>query len=926
MKCLNILNYLIILLISINTYSNTYTVVNTLSSGAGSLSEAITNANNHSGADTVAFNIPYADAGFNNTDSTWTIILTSMLPPIADYSGGLLYIDGNTQTINKGNCNPYGPEIIIQNGNALTTCFVIASPNNTICCLTITGFTYGVTFYNSTCINSTIREMYLGTNFDGTVAAPNDYGVGFANGASGNHVLNCLISGNTLGGVGITGSQNNNFKGNKIGTDRTGTKKLPNNYGIAIDNASGNIIGGLGSQDKNIISGNLTSGVVINGTSSANNIITGNYIGTDISGNDSVPNGCGIILAGARNTSIGGSNAGSGNIISGNYQAGIVMNGSGTRNNFVEGNYIGTNKDGNNFISNHTGVMLKSNSNHNCIGGTSPAERNIISGNLEIGVYFEACDSNIVIGNYIGPDVTGNGFFAIGDSLIQGNGLELNTVSKYNIVGGNNTGERNIISGNRVYGLVYYGNSSYNNTSYNYIGVNASGNQRLANATGICVDGGSHHNIINNNVLSGNKSYGIFFVTTGTYYNEFKGNKVGVNATNTDTIPNYIGIILGAGTRYNILGGTVAGEANIISGNYYDGIEIADLGTDHNQIIGNIIGAATPGGFGNYNGIGLATNPRNNIISGNTISGNKYMGIILFEHADSNIVSNNKIGVTGNNNDSCGNGGAGIAIIRGSSNNMIGPGNIISNNDTAGIIINDNNTLNNTITRNAVFNNGLSQIDIFPPGPNPNDPGDSDIGPNLLMNYPQINSTGYDPATGITYITGMLDYSYQSPYNITIEVFRSYTDSAAIGQCMQFLGSASVDSAGNWTYFAQDILPGDSIITTATDIYGNTSEISPKFFVVTSIDEAAENTDNAQVFPNPASRYFILKTFTTGPESLEVSIWDISGRFVKNAFSGKTTAGINHYYFDTEGLSDGLYLIKVMTQNNSCTKKIHIIR
>jgi len=926
MKYLKVLSYLIVWSISISAYSNTYTVVNTLNSGTGSLSEAITSANNHSGADTVAFNIPFSDAGFNGTDSIWIITLTSMLPYIADYSGGLIYIDGNTQTINKGNCNPDGPEIIIQDGNALTTCFVIASPNNTIRSLTITGFTYGVTLYNSTCTNSTIRDMYLGTNFDGTLAVPNDYGVGFSNGATGNHVINCLISGNTLGGVGISGSTNNNFKGNKIGTDRTGTKKLPNNYGIAIDNSSGNIIGGTTIQDMNLISGNLTSGIVINGTSAYNTQIKGNYIGTNISGTDSLPNGCGIILAGARNTSIGGSTAGSGNVISGNYQAGIVMNGSGTRNNDVKGNYIGTNKDGNDFISNHTGVMLKSNSNHNIIGGTTATERNIISGNIEIGVYLEACDSNAVMGNYIGPDVTGNGFFAIGDSLIQGNGLELNTVSRYNIVGGNNINERNIISGNRVYGLVYYGNSSYNNTSYNYIGVNAAGNQRLGNATGICVDGGSNHNRINNNVLSGNKSYGIFFVTTGTYYNEFKGNKVGVNATNTDTIPNYIGIILGAGTRYNVLGGTAAGEANIISGNYYDGMEIADLGTDHNQIIGNIIGASAPGGFGNYNGIGVATNPRNNTISYNTISGNKYMGIILFEHADSNIVSNNKIGVTGNNNDSCGNGGAGIAIIQGSSNNMIGPGNVIAYNDTAGIIINDNNTLNNTLTQNAVFNNGLGQIDIFPPGPNPNDPGDPDSGPNLKMNHPDIFSTGYNPANGSTFIAGMIDYNYQNPAGIKIEIFCSYTDSAGIGKCMNYLGSTLVDSTGNWTFFANNILPGDSIVTTATDINGNTSEISPGFFVITGVNEIPGNEDQADVFPNPARENFTVKIATKNANNVEGTIYDINGKFIKQIFSGKTIAGINQFYCKTEGVPDGLYFVKVITQSTTYIRKLYIIR
>ncbi|HNW69858.1 MAG TPA: right-handed parallel beta-helix repeat-containing protein [Bacteroidales bacterium] len=919
------LSLFMVLLISNQIYATTYTVTNTLDSGAGSLRTAITSANSHNGPDTVAFNIPTSDAGYNLTSGTWTITLATMLPYLADLSGGLIFIDGNTQTVNQGNTNANGPEIIVTTTSSLNTSFLIACPNSTIRNITVTGFVYGVLFYNSTCTNSTIREMYLGTNFDGTAAVPNQYGVGFANGATGNNVINCVISGNTMGGIGITGSTNNNFKGNKIGTDRTGTMKLPNNYGIAIDNAAGNIIGGTTTQDLNLISGNITAGIVINGTASTATQIKGNYIGTNISGTDSLPNGCGIILAGARNTVIGGNTAGSGNVISGNYQAGIVMNGSETNNNSVKGNLIGTNKDGNNFVSNHTGVMLKSNSNQNVIGGSTTAERNIISGNLEIGVYIEASDSNIVKGNFLGPDISGNSAFMIGDSAIQGNGIELNTVSKYNIVGGT-AGERNIISGNRVYGLVYYGNSSYNNTSGNYIGVNAAGTQRLANATGICVDGGSNHNIINNNVLSGNKSYGIFFVTTGTYYNEFKGNLLGVNATNTDTIPNYIGLIIAAGTRYNIIGGTGAGEANIISGNYYDGIEISDLGTDHNQIIGNIIGASSAGGFGNFNGIGIATNPRNNIISHNTISGNKYMGIILFEHSDSNYIENNNIGVLSNGVDAAGNGGAGIAIIQGSSNNIIGPGNIIANNDTAGIILNDNNTLSNTITQNAVYKNGTSQIDIFPPGPNPNDPGDPDSGPNLKMNYPEIFSTGYNPASGHTFITGMIDYNYQNPSGIKIEVFCSYTDSAGIGPCMNYLGSSIVDSTGNWVFFAEGITDGDSIAATATDIYGNTSEISPDFKVITGIDENMADNSRVELFPNPAGESFCLSLMLNHNSLVKAFIFDISGHLLRQLISEEAVAGVNKYAIGTAGLSTGLYFIKVETADKTFTRKISIIK
>ena len=281
------------------------------------------------------------------------------------------------------------------------------------------------------------------------------------------------------------------------------------------------------------------------------------------------------------------------------------------------------------------------------VGGSTAAERNIISANYEMGICMEASDSNVVMGNYIGPDSTGMGTFKFSnDTLIQGNGLYFNSNAAHNIAGGSNSGEGNVISGNRVYGLIYYGNSPYNSCIGNYIGVDKTGNGKLPNTTGICVDGGSNHNPIVGNVLSGNLAYGIFIVTTGTYYNELRGNMIGTNAAGTDTVPNQIGVILGGGTKYNTIGGTSAIDRNIISGNYFDGIEVADSSTMYNNIIGNYIGtnAAGDAALPNYIGVGLATLPSKNNIENNVISGNQYIGIILYERSDSNTVYGNKVG------------------------------------------------------------------------------------------------------------------------------------------------------------------------------------------------------------------------------------------------------------------------------------------
>ena len=619
------------------SFGATFIVTNTNDTGAGSLRQAIDEANVF-GPDVIEFNIPNTDLGYDAVNGVWVI---SPATAYEYFLTGQTTIDGTTQTANQGDTNPFGPEIVIDGTNTITQCFLLVSPANIVKGVTIGNFTYGVQVYGSQGTQNQITECYLGISFDGATAFSNDVAVTISDDAFNNTVTNNIISGNLSAGIGISLSNDNTITGNKIGTDISGTIPVPNASGIMIDASTGNVIGGNLYSEKNLISGNTNNGILISGTTSSNNDIKGNFIGTDISGTIPVPNAFGIIIANSGNNTIGGNTAYERNIISGNIESAILINGTGAEYNTVTGNYIGVDSTGLNILDNHVGVLIKTNADNNTIGGTTPGERNIISGNSEIGVYIESSDSNIVMGNYIGPDATGTGMLAIGDTLFQANGIELNTVAKYNIIGGSTPEERNIISGNRVYGMIFYGQTSENSLIGNYIGTDVTGNVAMPNATGICVDASSNHNYIYNNVLSGNISYGIFLVTNGTDYNEVKGNKIGTNAAGTDTIPNDIGLLLGGGAQHNIIGGTSALDRNIISGNRYNGIEAADNLTNYNEIIGNYIGTDITGAYAvpNGNGIGFSTFPKHNIVDGNLISGNSDIGLILYEVADSNKVS-----------------------------------------------------------------------------------------------------------------------------------------------------------------------------------------------------------------------------------------------------------------------------------------------
>jgi len=157
-----------------------------------------------------------------------------------------------------------------------------------------------------------IQGNYIGTDVTGTIP--------LGNGSSGialyaaplNTIINNLISGNgtgiTIGDVGLVGSNQNTVRGNKIGTDISGTRALSNTYfGIACEE-------GLNSISGNIISGNLAGGILFNSTFFAvNNTVSDNIVGLDITGTKKIPNGGpGVQIGlnggfgGALNNTIGG--------------------------------------------------------------------------------------------------------------------------------------------------------------------------------------------------------------------------------------------------------------------------------------------------------------------------------------------------------------------------------------------------------------------------------------------------------------------------------------------------------------------------------------------------------------------------------------------------------------------------------------------
>ncbi len=646
-------------------------VTTTADVGPGSLRAAIYYATDHPGS-TVRFDILPSDPGYSN--GVYNIHLTGHLPPLV--ANGMV-IDGSTQPGFAGK-----PLIVVDGSQILPETFtsdtvLVYSSSNQIKNISFTGFDWnGLTLVYSDATNNTIAGCWLGLDSTGSNAAPNAYqGILIANGASGN------------------------------------------------------IIGGTNALARNVLSGNSQYGIFITDSNTTGNVVLGNYIGTDAGGSHMVSNSLGgmFLADDTGHNIIGGTNAGAGNVISGNLGNGILMRGSNVVNNTVLGNFIGTDATGMNALPNIVaGVTIDTGSSSNLIGGTVAGARNVISGN--------------------------------------------NSYSDYGV----------IVAGSGTSGNVVEGN---------YIGLGSNGVTAVPNYFGMLCAGGATSNTFGGtvagarNVISGNSNYGIMVKDTGTSGNVVEGNYAGLDASGVTAVPNSFGMICYAAATNNLFGGTNAGAANYVSGNYY-GVCITDPGTSGNVVEGNFIGTDHTGtnGVGNYDNVELQNNATGNFIGGVNA----------------------------------------------------GAGNVIAFASWAGVILYDAGTTNNSIRGNSIFNNVALGIHLV---------GTNDIypyvttnhtgflaGPNDLQNFPVItNAYGYAAST---IISGALNSLANGTFSV--DVYRSpspdyYT--GGYGQGQSYVGTVSVttDGSGNATFALTDNTgnyAGQYFTATATAATGDTSEFS----------------------------------------------------------------------------------------------------
>jgi hypothetical protein len=403
--------------------SNGAIAVSSLTSQQQALVSGVVSASN-----TIDFDIPTSDPGYDATTGVWTITVTSELPAIATNAA---VIDGYSQTGAKKNT-------LTQADNA-TLKIAINGP---------------------------------GLQSDGlTIDQP------------GSAVFGLDIE-NFSGGVGvlINAAGNVQVAGCFIGTDPTGETAAPNGSGVKIDNSS-NLVGGPLVGDRNIISGNANYGILIppqnlNPLSilPTNNVVENNFIGIDAAGTKGLGNGLlGVQDEGSLNT-FGGTSAGLGNVISGNNTGGLQSSGSVT----IEGNFVGTDATGNVAIGNGSGRPgISALGDPSTATDTTVITNNVASGNSGVGIIVTVADQATstynISNNLIGTNAAGTAALGNGASGLQLESLENATV------------DDNVISANKVLGIDFsgFGQSVENNVFQgNKIGTDETGTAALPNLDG----------------------------------------------------------------------------------------------------------------------------------------------------------------------------------------------------------------------------------------------------------------------------------------------------------------------------------------------------------------------------------------------------------------------------------------------------------
>jgi parallel beta-helix repeat protein len=373
--------------------SRTFVVTHAEDEGDGSLRQAILDANAHSGTDRIVFNIE---------GEALTISPMEPLPDITE----AVEIDGTTQPGYEDR-----PRIEIE-GSLLVASDIsglsLTASDCTVRGLAFTRFGAGGVLVSGAS-NVTIEKCHFGVDPGGAFALGNAHGIIFHDTVN-SRVRHCVISGNGIGVLLEAASRNCVVERCLIGTDHSGTAPVGNFYGILADGCDNNTL------DANIISGNRITGIVLSDSTGIS--IQFNIVGLDIALLP-LPNEMdGIDLQNASDNRIAD------NLIACNGTAGVLLQGTGTLRNRLQGNSL---------MACGTGIEITRGAVENLVGGIQAEQRNLLLGNYFAGVVIDGVASQ--------------------RNRIEYNDVQSNLVYGIAVGGSNNAIVGNVITENALHGV-----------------------------------------------------------------------------------------------------------------------------------------------------------------------------------------------------------------------------------------------------------------------------------------------------------------------------------------------------------------------------------------------------------------------------------------------------------------------------------------
>jgi hypothetical protein len=471
--------------------------------------------------------------------------------------------------------------------------------------------------------------------------------------------LSNVISNNRGNGIGIYGSSGNHIAMNNIGTDATGTQALGNRKnGIYLTSrASGNQIGGPTSAGNdptakpdgvfvrppqgNLISGNGGNGVLMD-RGATRNVMNGNFVGTDASGNTALGNRLdGVAIDHANDNALIGCTFQQSpfvyyNVLSGNGGNGLRITSS--NNTTVQANFMGVGANSASIVANGgDGLLVNGSSRNTQVGGVIPLG-NVISGNNRNGIEVRDKASGFISFNTFG------GLYAFGTAAPnKGDGILITSS------GGNNTIRTSILSGNLGNGIELGGNATGVHITDVAVGTDTAIQTAMPNGLdGIKITGNAHNNdiggfqpsVVPEVTVSANGGYGIE-ITGKAHDNAIYHTGLGSNAEYTGNLGNTLGgIILGPGTSANTIGGSATPLAVKILNSGGNGLTID--GSSNNTVLGSLILSNAGDGISLISGL-------NNLIGGansgdgNQIASNGGYGLNATGVCNGSVVQGNTI-------------------------------------------------------------------------------------------------------------------------------------------------------------------------------------------------------------------------------------------------------------------------------------------